>query len=462
MNAQASIQGHRLKGPVSAPPPRPANVDELDTLHFDPWLTCKGEALRRLADEIFEGLPAPDITTGRKPRADAEQRRRRCVASVLANVVSMVLSPSSHDALATALRKPTSSRTRYDYSGYSIRVLSATITAMREAGYLVVLKGARRRHRTRILPTLLLAEMLAGMQLDLQDVGREGGGETIILRLKRQPRFASASRDQEGQANDATTEQDTEELGWVDYEDTAHTSRLRGQMEAINDALNSLADVRFDGKPILPIHLVRIFTTMSLHGPHGFDLHGRLYRGGFWFTLPKSKRHLITINGEQIADLDFSSMFFRLAYLRQGVFPPEGDLYAIPGLENHRQAVKQLVASLFTRAGSAMRMPKEVRKAMPKGWTMARFVQAMAIKHPAIAPLFGTGMWFSFAYTESQIMVDVLLELAALKIPALPLHDGLMVGKSQRDQAAHVMRKVSLKHLGLELPVSEKPLTAAE
>lgn len=434
--------------------------DELDALHFDPWLTCRGEALRRLANDVFEALPPPAITPGRRPRADAEQRRRRCVSSVIANVASMVLSPASHDALATPLRKPTSRRTRYDYSGYSVPVLSATIAAMRKAGFLVVIKGVRRRHRTRILPSSVLSEMLDRADIGLEDVGRDGGGETIILRVKSPPRWGEKTAKEEPEEGEEKQDDDT--LRLVDYEDTRETARLREQMETINERLNILADVRFDGRSILPIHLVRIFTAMSAEGPHRFDLHGRLYRGGFWFTLPKKKRHLITINGEQIADLDFSSMFFRLAYLKQGITPPEGDLYAIPGLENHRQAVKQLVASLFTRSGPAMRMPNKVRKEMPKDWTMPRFVKAMAVEHPAIAPLFGTGMWFSFAYTESQIMVDILLNLVALGVPALPLHDGLMVGRSHGNVAAQVMRDVSFKHLGVEIPVTEKQLRAPE
>lgn len=432
--------------------------DELDTLHFDPWLTCEGEALRRLADDVFEALPFPSPMKRKAPRVDVTNRRRRCVHSILANVVSMLLSPASHDALATPLRNPTASRTRYEYSGYSVQVLSGTIMAMRKAGFLVVIKGAQHRHRTRILPSVRLSEMLEAVSVSLEDVGREVGAETIILRVKSPPRWGGQEAKDEQEEAEEKQEPDT--LRLVDYEDTQETIKLREQMETINERLNHLADVRFDGRSILPIHLVRIFTVMSAKGPHRFDLHGRLYRGGFWFTLPKKKRHLITINDEQIADLDFSSMFFRLAYLRQGALPPDGDLYAIPGLENHRQAVKQLVASLFTRSGPAMRMPNKVRKEMPKYWTMPRFFKAMAVKHPAIAPLFGTGMWFSFAYTESQIMVDILLKLVALGIPALPLHDGLMVGRSHGDVAAQVMRDVSFKHLGVEIPVAEKQLFA--
>lgn len=105
-------------------------------------------------------------------------------------------------------------------------------------------------------------------------------------------------------------------------------------------------------------------------------------------------------------------------------------------------------------------MPRKVRKLMPPEWTMPRFVEAMTAKHPAIAPLFGAGMWFKFAYTESNMMVDILLKLIAMGIPALPMHDGLMVGISHRTDAARIMREVSVSQLGVELPVTEKQLIA--
>ncbi|MCS4240916.1 hypothetical protein M2418_000418 [Rhizobium sp. BIGb0125] len=215
------------------------DIDELSTLHLDPWLTCKGVALRELADEIFEALPFPCPLRRKAPRADVTERRRRCVASVLANVVSMVLSPSSHDALATPLRNPTASRTRYEYSGYSVQVLAATITAMRKAGLLVVFKGAQHSHRTRILPTPSLSIMLEGASVELQDVGREAGAETIILRLKRSPKYGPRDEEEEEDKQDA----DGSRL--VDYTDTAETAALREQIDTINDGLNQLANVRY-------------------------------------------------------------------------------------------------------------------------------------------------------------------------------------------------------------------------
>lgn len=412
-----------------------SEAEELECLHFDPWLTCSGPRLVQVAAEVLSKLPAPCVTLGRKPRGDAAMRRRRCVESIVANAVSLALSPSEYDAIAAPLRK--TKQTRYDYCGYGPAMLSATIEAMREAGLLAIIKGAKGQARTRILPTDSFRSMLVDADISISDVGREAGRETILLRARSETEMGG--------------------VVLVDYADTEETIKFREEVETVNEAL-TLADIRYEGKPILPVHLVRIFNVENEEDPPRFDRHGRLYRGGFWLTLPERKRQLITINGEPVADLDFSSMFFRLAYVTQGVKSPEGDLYAIPGLEGCRPTVKRLVASLFSRTGPAQRLPRKFRRELPAGWTMPRFVAAMVERHPAIAPLFGKALWFSFAFTESQIMVEILLALIAKGIVALPMHDGLMVARSHRDLAVRTMREVSLRNLGEALPVSEKAL----
>src|SRR5208282_6029191 len=70
------------------------------------------------------------------------------------------------------------------------------------------------------------------------------------------------------------------------------------------------------------------------------DRGGRLFGDGFWLTLASGRRAYIRIDGEVVADLDFSSMFARLAYAHLGIEAPSGDLYAIPGLESYRSGVK--------------------------------------------------------------------------------------------------------------------------
>ena len=244
----------------------------------------------------------------------------------------------------------------------------------------------------------------------------------------------------------------------VDYVDTPETLSLRAELESINAALAG-AEVRLGGMRMAAPFLVRKFRATRKEGPHVFKRHGRLY-GGFWQSLPRLQRHLLTLGGEPVADLDFSSMFVRLAFIRQGVVPPSGDLYRVPGLEAHRAEVKELTVSLFfRRAGAeATRLPKGMAGRLPNGWTMTRFKEAVGALHPALIPLFDTDVGFDLMFMESRLLVAVLLVLSERGIVALPMHDGIMVKQSARLEAMAVMGETSVRHLGCTLPVVEKSI----
>jgi len=47
-----------------------------------------------------------------------------------------------------------------------------------------------------------------------------------------------------------------------------------------------------------------------------------------WGTLNRTRRKFIRLEGEPVAELDFASLFLRLAYLQVDQTPPDGDLYA--------------------------------------------------------------------------------------------------------------------------------------
>lgn len=399
----------------------------LPPLHFDPWLTALGTALINVSAEVFTLLPAPEITPGRKPRADAMQRRLVCLRSLLANLVALALQPGLHCALAVSLKG--GKRSRYYCPPYHIAVLSDTLKGLQAAGMVSVVQGAARRTRTYVTPTPRLEGVLTGHEVTLKDVGRLAGGETLLLR--------SSEPEDGGEA-------------FLEYVDTATTMAMRRDMEVINETINA-ADIRFAGTPIAPTHLVRMFQG-------DFEHHGRMYRG-VWQSLPKRERHRLTINGEAVADLDFSAMFLQLAYLKQGVEMPHGDPYAIPELSGCRGAVKRLIASLLARKGPALRLPPGIKEQLPEGWTMRRFEHAACLKHPAIAELFGKGLSLEFMFTESRVMVAVLLGLAAKGIVGLPMHDGLMVAASHKETTIEMMRRVSFEVLGKALPVVEKTIS---
>ncbi|MBW9052258.1 hypothetical protein JNB85_07485 [Rhizobium mesosinicum] len=399
--------------------------------HFDPWLVASGDNLVALVDCLFSSLTPPPITPGRRHRADATARRKTCTETLIANLVMAALGAAQNRDIVISLRKL--KRSRYDREHVSPNGLRWAMVELAAHGYIEVEGAVYKEQRTKLIPTLEFVSLLKRHEVKREDVGRANGGETIVLQA----------------------EVDGEKL-LVDYRDTSETGTLRAEMFAINEALDQ-ADIRFDGEKLGPIHLTRRFDAEKSAAPYSFNRHGRLY-GGLWESLPRVDRHRLTIGGETVADLDFSSMFVRLAYLRQGVMPPEGDLYAIPGLQDHRDGVKRVIASLFFRESKSKRLPHDAKLLLPESWTMARVRSAIAHAHPVIAPLLDTDVGFELMATESNLLIAILLDLISQGITALPMHDGLMVAESKKVIAAETMERVSLSKLGVRLPVTEKPI----
>ena len=122
--------------------------------------------------------------------------------------------------------------------------------------------------------------------------------------------------------------------------------------------------------------LKRRFVLLKADKKPRWDRGGRLFGDGFWINLESSRRSGIRIDGEPVADLDYSSMFARLAYAHVGAVAPSGDLYAISGLEGYRSGVK-LAFNVFLFDG------KGLRKAWPKArWGSASERMQMRRRDP--------------------------------------------------------------------------------
>ncbi|MGO7386908.1 hypothetical protein [Rhizobium ruizarguesonis] len=408
-----------------------AATEEPHVLHYDAWLIAGGICLIALARQIFGILTPPAITPGRKHRADAEERRRLCSETLVASLAVIALSPARYTGLAVPLEN--AKLTRYDRRDFNADVLRTVIEEFAKAGLVTVEEALFRERRTVVAPTARFRHLVAKLGVSVTDVARLEGRETIEL--------WSGSRK-------------SRHKKIIDYQNSLEVDTLRDQMATINGVLNA-ADIRLEGGAVGPINLVRKFRIEQPDGLHSFDRHGRLY-GGFWEDLPKDQRYLLTIAGEHVVDLDFVSMFIHLAYCRQEAEPPEGDLYAIPGLEDYRQIVKSVMVSLFFRNSRAQRLPPGSKSALPAGWSMERFKSAASDFHPSIAPLFDTNVGFELMAWESEILVAILLTLASKGIAALPMHDGIMVAEGHKEIAIETMRNVSWLKAGRALPVAEK------
>jgi hypothetical protein len=411
------------------------------SLFLDPWLIPQGDGLRTLAESVAERAERGLTNRLRSPRKDAALRRRRCVGNLLANIAYLTLNchlePGTRLAAATAKTKPS----RYHRADYPRHLLAPLLEHLEDEGLIIRHPYVFKQRLTTLEPTPAFANLLAHHAVTMGDIDREPGGESIWLR-------ARTGEEQFGREPPPKT--------LIPYQETSESLLLREQVEQA-DAFLRGADIRLDSGPYAPFALRRMFLLRHPGDPESFTLNGRL-AGGWWMDLPSKERHLVTIGGEDIADLDYAAMFAHLAYLRIGAGFPKGDLYEVPGLEEHRAAAKVGLLSLLSRSSDMQRLASDLKALLPDGWTAGRLMEAMTKRHPRIAHLFGSDVGIDLMFQESTILMDLLKRLERQGVPALPFHDGIAVPTSAKGVAASAMEEASRAALGVPLPVKEKTI----
>lgn len=402
----------------------------------DPWLTTReGSPLASLAATLHAKLEAASRRcSSRKPRGDAAERRLAIVQNIVASLA--LVSFRHPPGTRIVVQADKQAATRYDRKELPRGPLIKTLKSMAEEGLVVYHEAVFKRRRTTIEPALVFKAMLVRTRAGVGDIGRAPGGETILLK-------ASAGRNCPKVL--------------VDYTDTNESLRLRAEMGTINAGLAGV-DLKLWGERLPADQLVRVFHIGGVDAPVSFDGHGRLFRGS-WQFLPRAERAGLTINGQRLVELDYRAMYVHLAYALVGAAVPAGDPYDIPGLEEHRSAVKKAMASLFFRDGTMRRLAGELRDLLPAGWTAKRLTAAMVDRHPAIAHVLGTNIGPRLANAESRILVAVLLRLLSERVVALPIHDCVLVPGRHKEAARAAMLQESERLVGTELPVEEKGAT---
>ncbi len=407
---------------------------------FDPWLVCRHPVVVALGGDLlrrYEGLAPP-----RKRAMKAQDRANleTALRGLLANVAYAIATNAVPLSIGVRIRAAKQRLTRYDRKG--LANLPAVLETLDGAGLLDLRKSTEKGTASAVIPGPDIMAALRGLAFGPEHFEQAPGREVICL--------ARTERD----FVDGTT---TREL--IDYRDTQQTTRYRGEVETINRFLAS-ADLGMapDGGPLVMTSVRecrRHFSVPPEAQGEPFGYGGRLF-GGWWQELPKSRRHAIRIAGEPVADLDFTSMFLRLAYLEAGAVAPESDLYAtVPGLAEPRwrQGVKKVTSAMLFRRSPLTRLPRGLKGLLPDGITGAEAREAIRSAHPALVSVFETGIGLRLMFTESQILIAALLRLVAKGIPGLGMHDGLMVARSKIDEAKAAMSEASAEVVGVALPV---------
>jgi hypothetical protein len=241
----------------------------------------------------------------------------------------------------------------------------------------------------------------------------------------------------------------------IKYPETALTAQYRDEMEQINAFLRD-ADICYQGEKDIDdsrVELKRIFNNSS------FEQSGRLY-GGFWISMKSEDLKEVTIDDEWVTALDYGQMAVRLAYSLVEAPIVFDDGYLIPNWEKAREVTKKLInVMLNSTTPHDWTVPKKVKKLYPYRENIERhLIEDIHSFHKPIAHLFGGQHGMKFMFMESEILIDVLLELNSQGIVALPIHDGLLVKPSQQEIAKKIMLKVFKQHTNVNTTVTIEAL----
>jgi len=435
-------------------------------------MVAKGEQLHQLVAETLEAVDSFEQEHHPRIRArhtDARESHEALVHALVVNLAHSALAPSPTGRFAIQAGNPKKGAGRYNNPAFG-KGVRPLLELMHEMGILdFQLPGTMRGEMSSIAPTASFAERVLGLGITLDDFEFDEREEVLILTRKAGTR-AAPSTDR------------------IDYVETPETQALRDAVRKVN-AFIAEGDIGFVADGLSPIIdprdrlLKRRFVLLKGddEAHPRFDRGGRLF-GGFWINLASTRRGNIRIEGEHIADLDYASMFARLAYAAIGVTPPDGDVYAVPGLEgSHYRSGIKLAFNIFLFDSKKRReaWPKSdmgvgvgddaeakanpsgpaanFEGLLPAGWeNPERLRTAILSRHPALEGAFGRRLGYGLMFTESRVLLAVMGELMRRNIVALPLHDGLMVAQSKRDEALTVMREVVLEVTGAAIPADEK------
>lgn len=409
---------------------------------FNPWRVAVTAAARDFVDTIIRDVEAYEQTQKlrqRKRRPADQETFRATMSALVCDLVHTVISDAQSGFVVSRSFQELGRRSRY--RAPALNKSFPGLLDMLEAPGLAIVRqdiGFQRfqkpGQRTRLLAGAGLLERLGSVAFQFEDF-REDRAEILILKAEKQGHW------------------DTGRL--VEYPETADTTKLRADVRRINTFLRE-AELNFDEGEVelsRPLDLTnrqlkRIFNNGR------FDSGGRLF-GGFW--QPLSKKHRLaglTIDEEAVVELDFGQMSLRTLYGLEGKPAPEGDLYAVPGLEDWREGTKTLINALLFSEGTRTKKPQGTKSTLPAKVSAGDLIRRISEFHAPVAHHFGSEVGHHLQFIESEVMMGVLLRLMHESIVTLPIHDAVMAPSSKRDRVTEVMREVFEKRVGVRAMIS--------
>lgn len=386
---------------------------------FNPWRrarSAKAQAIIREAVRLIENYEQQNGLRLRRRKLAAQRLFERAIEALVCNLLlhnfrgksGAIAVPFAKEALVTK------SRDRPAWINQSlpgiVRAMTSAEVGLAELslGKFDIREGERRRTTIAIGPRL--RSLIEVLQAQPEHVGIDQQRETITLR----------QRDYESRGPNCE----------VLYQDTKTTRAFRREMAQLNAHLEK-ADLSFDQSIAKAAGIPEIDTNdrfmRRIFSRGRFDSGGRLY-GGFWQPLSKAQRFAgLQIDRQRIVELDFGQAALRIVYGLSGRDPPEGDLYAIPGLEGSREGIKKVISTLLFDLKPRNSLPRDTRKLFSPRISFSDVLTAILEKHPVLRSYLGTGVGHRTQFIESQILIRALRNLRRQGVTALPIHDAILL-----------------------------------
>lgn len=207
----------------------------------------------------------------------------------------------------------------------------------------------------------------------------------------------------------------------------------------------------------------------------------RIYKAGLmgrWFQrgkmsfqqLSEGEREKLLLNGEKVAEIDYSAMHPHILYAWEYKQCPKDFYESVMNQCGCTRFVAKNIILIAVNADSYIQTSRAVnnnsweerranrKRAIPEPVLYDELkktnlkpkdvVEAIKEAHPNIAKYIYSALANKLMLVESDIMTSVLLRLMELGIPALPVHDSVIVPSRCEDVARRVMREVSMEYTG--------------
>ena len=185
---------------------------------------------------------------------------------------------------------------------------------------------------------------------------------------------------------------------------------------------------------------IRIFNNSD------FKQGGRFYF--HWSQMIKSGlRKNITIDGKSTIELDYSCLHLSMLYGLEGMIPPAGDLYALPGIDSHFRPIIKKAVNIAINAKNETSATQAIREEITEfnektGLILPRpkvILEAIKEAHKPVQKYFCSGYGVRLQYLDSSMAEQIMLSLAKDDICCLCIHDSFIVATENRSKLYQLM-----------------------